>query len=44
MILASRDVVQYIDPSEVADGVKAITISGYLLAVVAAVLVYDAGR
>ena len=44
MDLSSRDIADYIDPSEVADAVKSYTIGGYLCTVVAAVLVYDAGE
>ena len=44
MALLSRDVVGYVDPNEVVDGVKSRTITGYLTTIVAALLVYDAGK
>ena len=42
MVLSSQDVAFYADPNEVPAAVEGLTTGGYLAAVVAAVLIYDA--
>ena len=44
MALFARDIVGYIDPSAVPDGVRDNTAGGYAAAVVAAALIYDSGE